>query len=215
MLFDGTLQRGKELPLVEALIQAGADLNFQRDREDGKKSDSPLIGAAGLGAEEVGLMLLDAGAKPELRGSFGETALHWAALLGEDRLAEKMIRGCRSERQGREVQVSTAGMGDLRDSPTDGDEPGDKRARCHAQWRPADDQNHSRGAQPRVHRPIIRKYPTRLSVGGSGRHGLEWSRQRDRVSSSRFSLREATGGSGSGRANVREILTRNGSQIPG
>ncbi len=83
MLFEGTLQRGKELPLVEALIQARADLNFQRDREDGKKSDSPLIGAASLGAEEVGLRLLDAGAKPQLRGLFGETALHWAALLGE------------------------------------------------------------------------------------------------------------------------------------
>src|SRR5258708_14373916 len=55
MLFEGTLQRGKELPLVEALILAGADLNFQRDREDGKKSDTPLIGAASLGAEEIRL----------------------------------------------------------------------------------------------------------------------------------------------------------------
>jgi hypothetical protein len=90
MLFEGILQRGKELPLVEALIQAGADLNFQKDRKDGK-SDTPLIGAASLGAEEVGLRLLDAGAKPELRGLFGETALHWAALLGEDRLAGRLI----------------------------------------------------------------------------------------------------------------------------
>ncbi len=93
MLFEGTLQQGKELMLVEALIQAGADLNFQRDREDGKKSDSPLIGAASLGAEEVGLRLLEAGARPELRGLFGETALHWAALLGEDRLAGRLISG--------------------------------------------------------------------------------------------------------------------------
>jgi hypothetical protein len=92
MLFERTLQRGKELPLVEALIQAGADLNFQRDREDGK-GDTPLIGAASLGAEEVGLRLLDAGAKPELRGLFGETALHWAAMLGEDRLAGRLIEG--------------------------------------------------------------------------------------------------------------------------
>jgi hypothetical protein len=94
MLFEGTLQKGKELPLVEALIQAGADLNFQRNREDGKKSDTPLIGAASLAAEEVGLRLLDAGARPELRGLFGETALHWAALLGEHRLAGRLIGGC-------------------------------------------------------------------------------------------------------------------------
>jgi hypothetical protein len=93
MVFEGVLQRSKELPLVEALIQAGADLNFQRDREDGKKGDSPHIGAASLGAEEVGLRLLEAGARPELRGLFDETALHWAALLGEDRLAAKLIEG--------------------------------------------------------------------------------------------------------------------------
>lgn len=91
MLFEGTLQRGKELPLVEALIESGADLNFQRERSDGKMSDSPLIGAATLGAEGVGLRLLDAGAKPELQGLFGETALHWAALLGEERLARRLI----------------------------------------------------------------------------------------------------------------------------
>ena len=93
MLFEGTLAKGLELPLVEALIQAGADLDFQRDREDGRKSDTPLIGAASLGADDVGLRLLDAGARPELRGMFGETALHWAALLGEVRLAQRLIAG--------------------------------------------------------------------------------------------------------------------------
>jgi hypothetical protein len=93
MLFAGTLRKGKELPLIEVLIQAGADLNFQRDREDGKKSDTPLIGAASLGAEDAGLALVGAGARPELRGLFGETALHWAALLGEDRLAAALIKG--------------------------------------------------------------------------------------------------------------------------
>jgi len=93
MLFEGTLAKGKAIPLIDALIEAGADLDFQRDREDGKKSDTPLIGAASLGAEDVGLRLLDAGARPELRGLFGETALHWAALLGENRLTERLIEG--------------------------------------------------------------------------------------------------------------------------
>jgi hypothetical protein len=93
MLFEGMLAKGKELTLVDVLLDAGADLDFQRSREEGKKGDTPLIGAASLGAEDVGLRLLAAGAKPDLRGLFGETALHWAALLGEDRLVAELIRG--------------------------------------------------------------------------------------------------------------------------
>jgi uncharacterized protein len=92
MLFEGTLKKGQELPLIDVLIEAGADLDFQRDGKNGK-SDTPLIGAASLGAEEAGLRLLAAGARAEIRGMFGETALHWAALLGEDRLAERLIAG--------------------------------------------------------------------------------------------------------------------------
>ena len=66
-LFEGTLPQGKEIPLVDVLLDAGAALDFQRSREDGKKGDTPLIGAASLGAEDVGLRLLAAGAKPGLR----------------------------------------------------------------------------------------------------------------------------------------------------
>jgi hypothetical protein len=93
VLFEGKLPKGAETPLVDALIEAGADLNFQRAHADGRKSDTPLIGAASLGAEDAGIRLLDAGARPELRGLFGETALHWAALLGEDRLGARLIDG--------------------------------------------------------------------------------------------------------------------------
>lgn len=84
MLFNGVLKHGNELPLIES----GADLNFQKEHKD-----TPLIGAASLGAEEVGIRLLEAGARAELRGGFGETALHWAALLGEDKLTKELIEG--------------------------------------------------------------------------------------------------------------------------
>ena len=89
MHFAGILQKGKELPLVDALIEAGSDPNFNKEG----KSETPLIGAASLGGEEVGIRLLDAGARPEVRGLFGETALHWAAMLGEDRLVARLIPG--------------------------------------------------------------------------------------------------------------------------
>ena len=93
MLFAGALKRGEDLPLIDVLIEAGADLDFQRTPQ----SDTPLIGAASLGAEDAGIRLLDAGARPELRGIFGESALHWAALLGEVRLAARLIAGSELE----------------------------------------------------------------------------------------------------------------------
>lgn len=105
MLFENTLQKGTELPLLEVLIQAGADVDFQRNGE----GDTPLIGAASLGAEEVGLRLLDAGAKPGLRGLFGETALHWAALLGEDRLARRLIESVDPNLKDKKYKSSSLG----------------------------------------------------------------------------------------------------------
>ena len=48
MLFGGALQKGRELPLVEALLEAGS--NFHLQREGG---ETALIGAASLGAERM------------------------------------------------------------------------------------------------------------------------------------------------------------------
>ena len=86
MLFDGTLERGKEIPLIDALLAAGADCNHQASN-----GETPLIGAASLDAEDVGLRLLDAGARPEHLGGFKETALHWAAHEGLCRLVARLI----------------------------------------------------------------------------------------------------------------------------
>jgi hypothetical protein len=105
VLFEGTLPPARALPLIDALIQAGADLDFQRNA----RCDTPLIGAASLGAEDVGLRLLDAGARPHLRGMFGETALHWAALLGEDRLAGRLIAGADLELRDAKYQSTALG----------------------------------------------------------------------------------------------------------
>lgn len=87
VLFNYPAKKGRELDLVAALIDAGADINFQ----SAPRTDTPLIGAASLGAEDVGLELLRAGARTEIVGVFGETALHWAAHLGEARLAAGLI----------------------------------------------------------------------------------------------------------------------------
>jgi uncharacterized protein len=86
-LFDGTIRKGDELPLIEALLAAGADCNgHAEDRE------TPLHGAASLGAEDVGVRLLDAGADPNRLGSFAETPLHWAAHLGLAGLVGRLLQ---------------------------------------------------------------------------------------------------------------------------
>jgi hypothetical protein len=87
-IFEGVLDRSKALALVDVLIEAGADVNFHPPGS----GETPLMGAASLGAEEVGLRLLDAGAKVDVRGQFNETPLHWAATLGLDQLVRRLIQ---------------------------------------------------------------------------------------------------------------------------
>jgi hypothetical protein len=86
MLFGGKLERGKEIPVVEALLEAGSDVNFAA-----ANGETALIGAASLLAEDVGLRLLEAGADVRARGLFAETALHWAAHVGLERLTAALI----------------------------------------------------------------------------------------------------------------------------
>lgn len=87
MIFDGTLPRGREIPLVEALLAAGADVNYTADN-----GETPLIGAASLGAEDVGLRLLEAGARIDSQGVWNATPLHWASHLGLERLVDRLIQ---------------------------------------------------------------------------------------------------------------------------
>jgi len=81
--FDRTLSGQRAALLARVLIDAGADI----DHENG----DPLNAAASLGATEVGLLLLDAGARTDLRGIFGETALHWAASIGDAVLVQRLV----------------------------------------------------------------------------------------------------------------------------
>jgi hypothetical protein len=83
MIWEGTLAFGREIPIVEILIAAGADVNA--------RNGSPLNAAASLGAEDVGIRLLAAGARADLLGLFGETAVHWAAHLGASHLVDRLV----------------------------------------------------------------------------------------------------------------------------
>src|SRR5262245_39502761 len=73
-VFDRTITGERAAQLAKPIIAAGADI----DDHNG----DPLNAAASLGATDVGLILLEAGARTDGSGLFGETALHWAANIG-------------------------------------------------------------------------------------------------------------------------------------
>ena len=83
-VFEKAISESVALPLVEALLKAGSDVNH-------KQRETALHAAASLGTEEIGLRLIDAGALPNVLGSSGETPLHWAAHQGQARLVARLL----------------------------------------------------------------------------------------------------------------------------
>lgn len=88
---------------AEVLLEAGEDPN----RAYARSGDTFLIAAASLGAEAVGLLLLERRAEVGARGLFGATALHWAAIMGCADLAEALAsRGCGLETRDEEYRCT-------------------------------------------------------------------------------------------------------------
>lgn len=59
MVIANMIPRGKEIALIDALVTAGANVNYQAEG-----GETPLIGAASLRAEDVGLRFLECGCSP-------------------------------------------------------------------------------------------------------------------------------------------------------
>ena len=74
---------------VEALLQAGADVN-QQSRESMKVS--ALHSSAAAHRPDIAALLLDKGANPNLRGQAGLTVFHEAAATGQIDLAEMLLQ---------------------------------------------------------------------------------------------------------------------------
>ena len=74
---------------VEALLQAGADVN-QQSREAMKVS--ALHSAAAARRPDIARMLLAKGANPNLRGEAGITVFHEVAITGQIDLAEMLLQ---------------------------------------------------------------------------------------------------------------------------
>jgi ankyrin repeat protein len=74
---------------VEALLQAGADVN-QQSRESMKVS--ALHSSAAALRPDIAEMLLSKGANPNVRGQAGVTVLHEVAVTGQIELAEMLLK---------------------------------------------------------------------------------------------------------------------------
>lgn len=82
---NGWLTNGQEGIVATVLVESGAAIDGTSGRE------SPLIGAASVGAERVARVLLDAGAARESTAVFGARALHWAAWTGSPSIVEMLV----------------------------------------------------------------------------------------------------------------------------
>jgi ankyrin repeat protein len=70
-------------------LEFGADIDGYKSSKD---NNTPLIAAASLNAEKLGIFYIERGADVFYAApSDGATALHWAAFCGKDKLVEKLI----------------------------------------------------------------------------------------------------------------------------
>ena len=88
-VFAGIYTDKQAVDMAKVLLTFGASVDGDVTRE---KSDTPLIAAASLHADEVGLLYIDHGANIHHGGCHGGTALHWAAWCGRDRLVSRLIK---------------------------------------------------------------------------------------------------------------------------
>lgn len=86
-VFDGRLEEDTALPLVDALIEAGAHL----DHVHAANGDGLLASALSLSCPQIAKRLLEAGAPFDRTGLFGALPIHWAAIMGMADLVEDLL----------------------------------------------------------------------------------------------------------------------------
>ena len=74
--------------IAKIFLEFGADVNGGELIE---KKDTPLIAAASLGADKVGLLYIERGANIHHAGCHGGTALHWASWCGRNILVKRLL----------------------------------------------------------------------------------------------------------------------------
>ena len=87
-VFENRYTDDEAVEVAKIFLEFGADVNGGELIE---KKDTPLIAAASLGADKVGLLYIERGANIHHAGCHGGTALHWAAWCGRDILVKRLV----------------------------------------------------------------------------------------------------------------------------
>jgi len=78
-LFDSAIE--KNVDMVKALIEAGADVNIQS-----KDGQTALVVVVGIGNEEIAEILVKAGADPDIKDALGVSARKYATIFGNSKI---------------------------------------------------------------------------------------------------------------------------------
>ena len=77
------------IEFAKIFLDYGANIDGNKIKEN---KDTPLLAAASLHAEQLGIFYIERGADIYFAAPDGATALHWAAYCGRDKLVEKLIQ---------------------------------------------------------------------------------------------------------------------------
>jgi uncharacterized protein len=86
-IFSKRITDEEGIELATIFLEYGANINGE------EKKDTPLVAAASLHAEKLGIFYIERGADIHYADRHdGATALHWAAYCGRDKLVERLIQ---------------------------------------------------------------------------------------------------------------------------
>ena len=89
-VFAKKITEEEAIEMAKIFLDFGANIDGDTIK---KNNDTPLLAAASLHAEQVGIFYIDNGANIHYPDQHdGATALHWAAFCGRDKLVERLIR---------------------------------------------------------------------------------------------------------------------------
>ncbi|MFT4536600.1 MAG: ankyrin repeat protein [Saprospiraceae bacterium] len=89
IVFTNRITENESIQLASLFLEHGAHIDGDKVKNEG----TPLLAAASLHAEQLGIFYVENGADIDYSyQNNGESALHWAAFCGRDKLVECLIK---------------------------------------------------------------------------------------------------------------------------